>query len=187
MNSTIATGLNMRDLSLCDSLPPRKRAICRGESGIPEGKRDAYLRKWFADSSVERTATATQPQRNLPHPPRIPFARGVGTHLKLLLKEFGVNADLCGEGCGSFAAMMDGWGIEGCRQNREAILERLRQRYKETSWKTALNAAFQSVVTWNVFGIDVLHPIEWLVDEAVRRAEIETNEARQPTLHQPEA
>lgn len=153
---------------------------------LPLAKVNAY-RDRRGLPPIERTATSPMPQQISRQHPQCPIRRGVGTHLKLLLKEFGVNSDLCGEGCGSFAAMMDGWGIEGCRKNREAILERLRQRYKETSWKTALNAAFQSVVTGNVFGMDVLHPIEWLVDEAVRRAEIETNEARQPTLHQPEA
>lgn len=117
-------------------------------------------------------------------PPSTRFARGVGTHLKLLLKELGVNSDLCGEGCGSFAAQMDEWGIEGCKQNREAILERLRQRYKETSWKTSLNAAWQTVISGKVFDMNILHPLEWLVDEAVRRAEAEAIEARQSTPHQ---
>lgn len=145
---------------------------------LPPAKVAAYRQR---HPEMQPTLPATQPQRISRQHPQCPIRRGVGTHLKLLLKEFGVNADLCGEGCGSFAAMMDGWGIEGCRQNREAILERLRQRYKETSWKTALNAAFQSVVTGNVFGMDVLHPIEWLVDEAIRRAESEANESRQST------
>ena len=133
---------------------------------------------------IERTApsTGSPVKSQQTHREHRKTTRGVGTHLKLLLKEFGISANLCGEGCGSFAAMMDGWGIEGCRKNREAILERLRQRYKETSWKTALNAAFQSVVTGNVWGMDVLNPIEWLVDEAIRRAEQEVSESRQPTL-----
>ena len=150
-------------------LPIEDVNIYRGRRGLPP---------------KERIASADESRENQPRTARPPIAmsRGVGAHLKLLLKEFGVNSDLCGEGCGSFAAMMDGWGIEGCRDNREAILERLRQRYKETSWKTALNAAFQSVVTGNVWGMDVLNPIEWLVDEAIRRAEQEVSESRQPTL-----
>lgn len=122
---------------------------------------------------LEPTAKTNQPQQQITAPIRH-FTRGVGTHLKLLLKELGINSDLCGEGCGSFAAQMDAWGIEGCQQNREAILERLRQRYKETSWKTSLNAAWQTIVSGKVFEMNVLHPLEWLVDEAVRRADSES-------------
>lgn len=125
------------------------------------------------------------PQQISRQHPQLPIRRGVGTHLKLLLKEFGVNSDLCGEGCGSFAAAMDGWGIDGCIQNREAILERLRQRYKETSWKTSLNAAWQTIVSGKVFGMNVLHPLEWLVDEAVRRASAESDQRTSPTHASP--
>jgi len=163
------TGLNTFDLSQCDSLPPGKRAIYRGESGITECRRQAFLRSWFIGNTDIKPV--------IPDPKKIArLTRGVGTHLKLLLKELGVNSDLCGEGCGSFAAQMDGWGIEGCIKNREAILERLRQRYKETSWKTSLNAAWQTIVSGKVFEMNVLNPIEWLVDEAIRRAEAEATE-----------
>ncbi len=137
---------------------------------LPPAKVAAYRQR---HPEMQPTLPATQPQRISRQHPQCPIRRGVGTHLKLLLKEFGVNADLCGEGCGSFAAMMDGWGIDGCRQNRDKIKERLLQKYKETTWMTSVNAAFRSVWSGNVFKMDVLHPVDWLIDEAIRRAEEE--------------
>ena len=142
---------------------------------LPLAKVNAY-RAQHGHALIEPTLPTATPQPEIRTLAQLQVHRGVGTHLKLLLKELGVNSDLCGEGCGSFAAAMDGWGIEGCRQNREAILERLRQRYKETSWKTSLNAAWQTVVSGMVFEMNVLHPLEWLVDEAILRAEGEATE-----------
>ena len=131
----------------------------------PRTQEVEYLRLWGISVAKGNIA---KPKVNASR-----LVRGVGTHLNLLLKEFGISADLCGSGCGSFAAAMDQWGVDGCRQNRDKIKERLLQKYKETTWMTSVNAAFQSVWSGNVFKMDILHPVDWLIDEAIRRAEDE--------------
>jgi len=55
-----------------------------------------------------------------------PIVRGVGTELHKLLGRFGIHMK---KGCGCKARMvqMNKWGVDGCEQNVETILEWLRE------------------------------------------------------------
>lgn len=108
---------------------------------------------------------ARQRRRTVPKP-----AGGPGTELRRLLKEIGVSDAGCG-GCGSFAAEMDRWGVEGCRARRDEIAARLREQAKARGWKVLLSAAWSTAVSGLAFALNPLDPLGSLVDEVIRRAE----------------
>lgn len=70
---------------------------------------------------VEPPPNPAEPQR---FDPSVAPIRGPGTELHKLLQAMGVRPTR-GCGCEEFARQMDAWGVEGCRQRREEILDRL--------------------------------------------------------------
>ncbi|MBC7852457.1 MAG: hypothetical protein IAF94_03390 [Pirellulaceae bacterium] len=64
------------------------------------------------------------------------------------------------------AARMDALGPEGCRQNRAALLQEMREIYGEVELTDAVRAALPGV------DIDPADVLGTIVDESVRRAEI---------------
>lgn len=72
---------------------------------------------------------------------------------------------------------MDAWGPQGCREHRQEIIDRLHQKQAAASWATNLKAVGMALLTGLAFKIDVDHPLEWIVDEAIRRAEENASKA----------
>ena len=100
--------------------------------------------------------------------------KGCGHHAAMLIAELGMKKEGCGA-CNDMVVDMNIWGPEGCRQNREKIIERLRVAYSQSSWTDCIKAAANATRTGAAFKVNPLHPVEsllaWLVDESIRRAE----------------
>jgi hypothetical protein len=89
-----------------------------------------------------------------------------GTSLAELIAEIGITDDgNCG--CAAFAALMDAWGADGCRTNRDFIIERL-QSAATSRWIDAITSGGPILLTtW----FRIADPFGSIVDEAIRRAE----------------
>lgn len=121
--------------------------------------------RMYSESPAFRALCDAQPA-----PPATPYApppAGPGSELKALLASLGVPA--CTVGCGGYAALMDSWGVEGCRRRREEVAARLREQAAKAGWAAKLRAAALAAAQGLVF--NPLDPYGSLVDEAIRRAE----------------
>jgi len=105
--------------------------------------------------------------------PKAPLLQGdwPGAYLKQMLALMAAHSRH-GCGCDDKAAKMNAWGAAGCREHRDEILAWMREEYKNVPWwdlpvMTARAAAAGLIPTRQ----QLLSPIEWIVDEAIRRAE----------------
>ncbi len=158
---------------------------------VEEARASARSRRKFKRLLKNRTAEFFQqhnlpadyegpyvPERDAPSPgswtPAPPvLANGVGTALKGLLADLGVEA-VSGCGCNDYAAQLNLWNVEGVQARREEIISWLKKNYKEQSWATVYKAIKASALAgWTGQGF-VPNPLDVfgsLVDEACRRAE----------------
>lgn len=133
-------------MSECDRFPPksRRRQICTGEADLPIARLNAYREKW-----------GLEPLTTVPDIPRPPVVHrgaqnakvkraqrteskscvtcaapqyGPGTELIAAFKKLGVPS--CQQ-CIELAAQMDAWGVGGCRERLEEIVEDIFPRGKE--------------------------------------------------------
>lgn len=104
----------------------------------------------------------------LPLQPQHP--RGPGLHLHILLEQLGQQPK-AGCNCPLRIVEMNAWGIEGCRQNRETIIGWLKEAYEESTLADRMRARVAAVSSGIAWQIDWSDPFDWLVDEAIRRAE----------------
>lgn len=104
---------------------------------------------------------------------------GPGTELKALLTSLGISGDE-GCGCDKFAAQMNAWGPDGCRDRLGTIRDWLTANMKKYSWSARITAAAKAFATGLAFQINWLDPFPDLIREAIRRAE-ETNPNVSPT------
>ncbi|MGI8980546.1 MAG: hypothetical protein ACR2FY_15060 [Pirellulaceae bacterium] len=89
----------------------------------------------------------------------------VGRELSAVLTEFRLSANAsCG--CAEFAAIMDEWGIDGCREYRAEIIGRLKEGYESATWLETIRAGWRGL-----FQINPLDPLGSLVDLAIARTE----------------
>lgn len=88
----------------------------------------------------------------------------VGTNIKKLLVEYKLTSSV-GCGCDAFAAEVDSWGVEQCRQRRDEIVAHLEKHAGQTSWGKKLRAGW---LAWRK-GLPLTIPD--LVDEAIQLAE----------------
>jgi hypothetical protein len=94
---------------------------------------------------------------------------GPGTELKLLLSSIGINPTKeCS--CHDKILEMDMWGVQGCIDHRQQIIEDLRQGYLEWGWRSRLIYASKAVLTGAIFKIQWPDPFPGLVDQAIRNA-----------------
>lgn len=102
---------------------------------------------------------------------------GPGTELKAMLLEIGAKTTH-GCGCNDLALTMDRLGVEGCRKEREHIVEKLRGNAAVLNLVEFGRLAVSSLTaTW----ITSIHPFDRygsLVDEAIRRTEAKQNQAQ---------
>jgi hypothetical protein len=96
---------------------------------------------------------------------KIPL-RGPGSTLSKLLREIGVRVSC--SACAEWESKMNDWGIEGCRDHRPEIIQRLKQAAKEADWQTTF-AALRGLVGASWWSM--IDPWGSIVDESIRRAE----------------
>lgn len=103
----------------------------------------------------------------VPQPKRQSIAtKGPGTEFKKLAIELGLKAPC--SGCADLMRDMDRWGVEGCRQRRVEIIERLKENAKKLGWGDWLNATTKAALAgYKSFGD--------LVDEAIRRDQFKSS------------
>jgi hypothetical protein len=142
-----------------------KYRTCAGRRELPAAKRDALLDVWSGETPppLARYADA-----GAIRPPRTPA--GPGTELKTLLAGMGIT-EASGCNCGSKAALMDAWGVEGCRSRQPEIVAWLAEQQKARGWGATLAAGLKAITSGLAFSLDPLDPLGSLVDEAIRRAE----------------
>ena len=98
-----------------------------------------------------------------------PPGKGPGTELQKILKTLGINPKPSCD-CNGKAAQMDHWGVAGCRENRDTIVEWMRAGQDKWGWTEKLRAAANAVTTGLAFQLDWGDPFPSLIDEAIRRA-----------------
>jgi hypothetical protein len=98
------------------------------------------------------------------------LGHGPGTELKNLLASLGVNPGPSCD-CNARAITMDQWGVEKCKENRNAIVGWLREGQERWGWKDKFAAAAQAVKTGLAFKLNPFDPFPGIVDEAIRMAE----------------
>lgn len=113
---------------------------------------------------------ADQPNREDVSPPPAVVTGGPGTELKRLLGELGLTP-VSGCGCDDRAALMDSWGVAGCRERRAEILAWLTDAREKAGWRVTLAAGLRAL-SGAIEGLDLRDPLGWLVDEAIRRADL---------------
>ncbi len=92
-----------------------------------------------------------------------PEPAGIGTELAALLKEYGITPHKsCG--CEAFAARMDAWGLDGCDENRPAILKKLREGYDSAATLAKAKAGVIALAK----GLPLT--LEGMLEEATSRA-----------------
>ncbi len=96
--------------------------------------------------------------------------KGPGTELKAILADLGVEPSPSCD-CNAKARKMDDWGVAGCKQNRDQIVEWMREGQTRWGWKEKLTAAANAVKIGLAFKLNPLDPFPSLVDEAISRAE----------------
>lgn len=95
---------------------------------------------------------------------------GPGTELLAITSELGIVAKPnCS--CKATAAKMDSWGIEGCEQNRDWIVQQMEANAAKWSWLEKLQIAATNAVNPLALSLafrgNVYHA---LLDEAIQRA-----------------
>ncbi len=105
--------------------------------------------------------------------PAIPLHReeGIGTELSNVLKKlFNISAEGCG-GCQDMIRQMNCWGEDGCRENRETILARLREKISGVGWMTAIALGFTAIRRGGIkdaSSINPLDPAPGILDLAIK-------------------
>lgn len=108
-----------------------------------------------------------------------PCAGCPGTELKSLLASWGITENNCE--CNHRAALMNTWGVEGCRQHLNEIVQWLKVEAAKRGWLTRLQAGWGAV---RQVGIRLTDPYTSLVSLAIQKAEekeaaIKEQEARE--------
>ncbi len=136
------------------------------------------------------TLLACDPQLK-PDPPIVPWPLGFGpgTELKALLASVGIEAtSACS--CNAFMLQMDAWGITGCQEHFDEIVQRLREKASDWGWTSIfadkaketpenhqltfaekIKIGMKSLTTGIAFRVNWLDPYPGLATEAIARAE----------------
>lgn len=102
----------------------------------------------------------------------LPSKARPGSELKAIFKALGISACVA---CKLLAKQMNRWGVDGCRDNRDYIIEQLTKRMDELGMGERLVIAARGVATGLAFKLDLADVVGSLVDEAIRRAEQATS------------
>lgn len=134
-------------------------------------KHPEWFIAWHTDAEYGMTALGRLPE-DRPARPVHAWAPGYGpgTELKRLLAIMDITPSVSCD-CNAKAVLMDKWGVEGCRENRDTIVGWLREGAPRWKWTDRLAAAAKAVKSGLAFQLNPLDPFGSLVDEAIRAAE----------------
>lgn len=105
------------------------------------------------------------PQPIIPWPP----GWGPGTELKKVLLDLGIT-DKPGCDCNGKALQMDYWGIEGCEERFDLIVEWMREGAPRWGWSSYITAGWKALISGLAFKLDVSDPFPGMVRLAIDRA-----------------
>lgn len=100
---------------------------------------------------------------------------GPGAELWSLFDELGIQAK-AGCSCKSIKREMNRLGVDGCKNRRDKLLERIKKNATNYGAADAVKAASKAIASGLAFRINPLDAIGSLFDEAVRRAEAKAKE-----------
>lgn len=93
---------------------------------------------------------------------------GVGTAAARIIHRLGINACLK---CSRRAALMNGWGREGCKARRKLIVGWFREAYKQTPKRKRAEAVSKAIQTGICWRLRPWTLFDSILDEAIRQAE----------------
>lgn len=99
-----------------------------------------------------------------------PPASGPGTELTGILHALGLRDESQCQ-CRERAYQMNAWGITGCREHFEEIVDWLRESYERLGWQEKLKAAMAAVGSGLALKIDPRDLARSLVELAIEMAE----------------
>jgi len=136
--------------------------------------------EWFVSHHAQNQYGLTVLSKNEADRPAKPIqlwppGRGPGTEFKKMAKELEITMpNNCT--CNALMVQMDVWGVAGCRDNREKIIEQIKANADKWGWTQKLanyaKAGFNAVWSGLVFKLNPLDPIPGMVDVAIDRAEV---------------
>jgi hypothetical protein len=94
-----------------------------------------------------------------------------GEFLKRYIDLLGFEKKVGCKKCDEMLKQMNAWGPEGCRENRQKIIDHLKQAYKELTFTQMVMAMGKGVTTGLAFQLNPIDPIGSLVDRAIADAE----------------
>lgn len=120
----------------CEHLPAGIRRICEGQGGLPLERVNQYREKYNAPpldalpegAIVREVAEVKSYRKPFENPEPKEPAIGPGVELKAIFERLEIPA--C-QACHELAARMNGWGVAGCRERLEEIIEDMLPRAKE--------------------------------------------------------
>lgn len=140
----------------------RNHQICRNEV-LTQEKCEIYRQHWAAMASgnlVQASGPTVQ-------------SSGPGTELKSLLELLGAKKT-AGCGCDEMIGRMNAWGPSGCREHRAEIVEHLGTAYSDLSMGELATATAGAITSGLALRLNPLDVCGSLVDEAIRRAELQS-------------
>ena len=94
---------------------------------------------------------------------------GPGDYLAKLIARLGFKRTSGCYSCDGMIGKMNAWGVDGCRENRTAIVEHLRTAYHSTTWLERIASAATRLTTGLAFEVNPLDPFGSLLDLAIVR------------------
>jgi hypothetical protein len=120
----------------CEHLPAGIRRICEGQGGLTLERVNAYREKYGVETLealpegavVHEVETMRSTRAAFSHPDPKGSPHGPGTELKKIFEAVGVPT--C-QACQELTTMMNQWGVAGCRQRIESIVNDILPRAKD--------------------------------------------------------
>lgn len=131
--------------------------------------------KWFVSEHTDEQYGYTILSRVTEERPTVPVwpwppGFGPGTELGKILATIGVK-DKPSCDCTAKRNQMDRWGVSGCREHRDTILQWMREGSERWGYGERLRAAAAAVVTGLAFHINWADPFPDLIDMAIATEE----------------
>lgn len=132
--------------------------------------------EWFIETHDGRnyglTVMSRQSQDKPPHEIILwPKGFGPGTELKMILSSLGINPGSSCD-CNGKAEQMDRWGVEGCRKNKDMIVQWMKDGQSRWGWRDKVSAATKAITSGLAFKFNPLDPFPGIIEHAIHRAEI---------------